>query len=1461
MADDIKTVLKFVGDARQAEATIQSLIASLQRAADQSKRLYADLAKPIKQPKLPTVAPLTKEVESANSAIEKLSESLRRATTDARTLFAETAKQPRTPQAPVVKPVEAPVIKPPKIPSTAPVFETDEKAALSYAQALARLQVAQGDLAGAQKTLVNALAAVPKETTAAVRAQTQLVGVEAQLTGAAGKAETAILREAQALARLQQISGNTPAAIKTLSDALDKVGNKSSLPALRAELQKTYLDTNYANSPLIGAINQINQGLSLFRPLLGGVGSNLQTLVNIAGAAGTALSNTGASFQTAGKSAGVFTETLRNVGSAIQSFFKDQGGEASATDFFLGLIKAGEGAAERIRGAFGRIGQAISGIFSRGSSPLSILATDSTAAAGALGQVGQAASSASSGIGAAGAATGGLSVAMVAVGGAILAAVAALTAFVAISVQVVSALQSIGQSGVQINGQLETLRLGITTVVASVAEIRNSEGIRLNGIDALNAALPVAADQLRKLRIDALETSATVADIAPAFQAAIGPGLAAGLNIDQIRENTIRLTQAVTALGLPLDQIKQETRAILAGEINRTTQAATALGITRSQVLEAQKAGKFAEFLDQKLQAAAAAGKLVAQSFQAASSNLKEAADTFQATVTEGLFNQLRDTLNKILPQVFDKNSANLISKNFEGLAETFTRIFDTAGKTLSDAITAAFEGLKRVSAFLDRNQEQIGGIIASIDEIVRIIVTAGVEILSILGLTGDMGERLTFVDRVLESAVRLVGFITDNFKITVSVIATVGNAIRAAIIAPLELALRAMSLLTGVVSDSLAQQIDRSREALTAIRRDAVTGAAEGAKALGKSLTEIGKSGSDAVKRIQEARKRAAAGQRAVDGVATPGFGSTGASIRPPKRTTDEDGKAAAKAARDLAKAELKTLQTLEKQQELNARAASERLKTALEDRLISLEDYTEAAIDLDRELLQTRLATIKAEEDAAVRTAKTRAEADAKRAEFRLKAEQVTLDTDLRTEELRDQLRRTTEKAEEDHQQRLADIRDIGRQSLEKAIEEEIRLGRLGAVDGTQQQIAIERERFAEREAALRRELELARENIQERQRINDELARLAAEREAFEVEASRRIQDAQRQEAAAFTDFIRSRVAALADLRKAQLDAGAAQISLDLQRGLITQREVQQKEFERRRELIRIESLEREQAIERQAQQLAREAQQARLGAAALIQIEQQKNAALKAERERAAAEQQALLEQQRAAQLTPGFGEQAAGAIAGIEAALGRQLDLWEQNRVALGTYTQDLETAAGDAWERASNVLGTFTDALGAAIDAFVESGGSIKAAGKVLAKALAAPLIEAAKTEAKFQAAKALAALAVFDIRGAVLHGLAAAGFAALAGIGTALVNGGGGGGSSSASQSQGGQQIVKDKRVIDPNGPQPGREQRPQIIVVRPEINVRGEIKNGVLQLIADDINQNGATRALIQREVRSAT
>jgi hypothetical protein len=270
---------------------------------------------------------------------------------------------------------------------------------------------------------------------------------------------------------------------------------------------------------------------------------------------------------------------------------------------------------EKVTGLFTRAGAAAKqGLSSVGSS-LSELATGAGEQAGAV----------LSEVGGALAALGPVAIAVVAALAVLLAAVAALAiGFVGLGAGVAVgavALVAVAKQGLEAHRQLEQVQLGIAAIITSLAQVKVA-GLPVEGAEKFAAAMRIAADQVAKLRVDAINTTATFEQIAPAFQAALAPGLAAGLSLDQIREITVKVVQAAGALGIPFEQVNQEVRAILEGTINEDARLAKVLGISNKMVATWKSQGKLAEELNKRLAGFAVAGEEAANTLDGLTSNL-----------------------------------------------------------------------------------------------------------------------------------------------------------------------------------------------------------------------------------------------------------------------------------------------------------------------------------------------------------------------------------------------------------------------------------------------------------------------------------------------------------------------------------------------------------------------------------------------------------------------------------------------------------------------------------------------------------------------------------------------------------------------------------------------------------------------------------------------------------------------
>ena len=1485
-----------------------------------------------------------------------------------------------------------------------------------------------GNVEASLKRIVSSLQTVVRVAADAARASIQLAGAQASSATSATQAATstgnlarsqaaaadAALRQAQALARLQQVQGDNEAAIRTLQAALQGFTG-SQLQAIRAQTQLAALTTNYSNSPFISAIREQTSAITAFASAFLG-----------------SLGNPQISF------------AISTLVSGLQSIAENAGSSAGP----IGTLTV----ATKLLGT----GLAVT-------------------AAGALA--------------------------------------------------VVPVLQQLGSAGIAAAAQLEQARIGIASIVASVATL-NRDGVRLEGVDALNAALPLASEQIEKIRIDALQTALTFEQISQGFLQAIGPGLSAGLNLDQIRKIVVDLSQLVGPLTGSVSQLGQELRAIISGDINQDTQTARALGITREQILAAREQNRLADFLNEKLKVAAVTGKLVGQTFAAATSNLREAGTILATQVTGGLFESLRESFNSVLPRLFTIAGERLsLQPAFEGLAVTLQEIFDRVGTVVSKAIAGILTSLENLSLFLARNREElsrlaelVGNLFATLASVLGTVlgslikfsaellvlatrfapVTIGLGTLAALiaafgpGATAaaTVTQALTTAFTSLTSslaATRAALISTSTFLLTTPA----GWAVLAASVAAAGLAYAAFNdrqqevidqadrlqidqitaqfaqlkavqsqlaeldtftssqadlnreteryrailstlppaqqvvigslttqtervealreALRGSAEEQLArarelqtillegiaarqEEIDRTRQQISA-REEEIRRLRELARVNGTVYAELVATGGEVIRverdlgaeqlkaaqanlnarstladltKAQESNlsslrkllpalgdteqqllsaqasglltaEQFAALKKALDSVAvaapnTAGgvelvsgkaadlarkaeaarealneLFSTGDTARLRQQITKrldeitasalQSGKGIrgaqsalrtalsdttdplAQQIRTLREAEAisKSLQSVvspEKKSGGSSRNTSEAQRTAeaefdllklrqqrterteqlvtanleaeLRDRLISRATYTRDVIASERRILEIRKQIFAEERQRARTELKNPAQERAAIEAINERELQAVQDFNLRVQRLRDEERQADAQAEAEHQQRLLDIRERYERQTESLIRDAVGTGDLGRREGEQQLIELERERYEEREAILRADLALTLADATARQKTQDQLRALAAERASFELEASARIRQAQAQETAEFGQLIARRIDALIDLQKAQLAARAAEVALGLQRGTLNARTAALAEIDQRRQLLDLELTERVRQIEQQAELQAREAVQAGRHAGILLQIEQTKNAQILAERQRAAAEQQQLNDQQAVLEQNQ---------TATLQSLFSERVQLLAQNvglfQASITGVMESIEASIQPLDGILTQAINGFAESLGSVVEQYVLMG---KTGPAVIRKLLAAQLAAIAK-EAAVNAIKqtALGFAALFtNPAEAGSHFASAAQWALLAGtagaVGRAIAPAASSGGSTS-NRTTSQNAADGEMRVINQGGALP---RQPQVVVIR------AQYQPGIIvEQVVDNYRTNGALRETLRRDL----
>lgn len=359
------------------------------------------------------------------------------------------------------------------------------------------------------------------------------------------------------------------------------------------------------------------------------------------------------------------------------------------------------------------------------------------------------------------------------------------------------------ESGIEFNKTIESANIGIASLIDAQTIMTDSVGRIVDGIDKFRVSQGLAAEQVNKLRIAGIQTTATTEQLVTAFQQAVGIGLRYGLTLDQIRQVTVQMTQAAGQLGLPLNQMNEEIRSLLAGTIRpQNTRIATALGITNEQVKQAQRAGNLFEFITERLQAFTVAGETTAQSFAGTMNRIRMALQVLTGDATKPLFDTLKTTGQTTLEEIFDTKNARISSK-FGGIIEVAQGIFGQLGELLAEAIDSGVNSAEDLNGWLRSNRleifetiaslgevaKQIGGILGDVTSLVTVYAQGSTEI-------GLWKGVLTGVADVLAGIRTLLGFIYGLF-------AAIGVFIVELVVSPL--------IYIGQLLDKIAQKLGKS--------------------------------------------------------------------------------------------------------------------------------------------------------------------------------------------------------------------------------------------------------------------------------------------------------------------------------------------------------------------------------------------------------------------------------------------------------------------------------------------------------------------------------------------------------------------------------------------------------------------------------------------------------------------------
>jgi len=180
----------------------------------------------------------------------------------------------------------------------------------------------------------------------------------------------------------------------------------------------------------------------------------------------------------------------------------------------------------------------------------------------------------------------------------------------------------------------------------------------------------------------------------------MAPFLSAGGNLKEFSQFVVLLSNAVAAIGLPMNQVVQEARDLLMGTIDINSQLARALGITNEMVNRWREQGTLFQELTARLQGFQLASKDIETSFTGLLARAKEVFQILAGMATTRVFEAIKKDLDEFVARFLVVKDGK-IELSVEGqelvnkLSETLSNLYNIIS-TLAKAvgfITVEFGG------------------------------------------------------------------------------------------------------------------------------------------------------------------------------------------------------------------------------------------------------------------------------------------------------------------------------------------------------------------------------------------------------------------------------------------------------------------------------------------------------------------------------------------------------------------------------------------------------------------------------------------------------------------------------------------------------------------------------------------------------------------------------------------------
>ena len=293
--------------------------------------------------------------------------------------------------------------------------------------------------------------------------------------------------------------------------------------------------------------------------------------------------------------------------------------------------------------------------------------------------------------------------------------------------QAVTALVS---PGWQLANLLETEQIGMAGILSSMTSL-HGESLKWNDAMAMSKVI------MKDLTIEAARTAATSEELITTFRALLGPGLGAGMSVEEIKQATVTGVNAVKSMGLDGRQLVQELRDLVQGGIQASSSTlATALGLTDKDIKAAKQSSEgLFKFLMKRLEGFKQSSTEYGNTLSGMLAQVKEGYALAQVQAVESL----RDAAKGILKDIRDV----LYTKDMQ-INPAFVEGF----KEVGNYVLKIWEALKEVgSSFMPAIEAALNIAVP----LVKLIVD-NLKELTIMFLTWNIAKKVNTLFQIKEA-------------------------------------------------------------------------------------------------------------------------------------------------------------------------------------------------------------------------------------------------------------------------------------------------------------------------------------------------------------------------------------------------------------------------------------------------------------------------------------------------------------------------------------------------------------------------------------------------------------------------------------------------------------------------------------------------------------------------------------